>query len=174
MNFIFMVIWPFIMLGLVGWLINSKKTLNKTTRIVLFLIIGLTIVVIARRINKKMQLDRNDVYGEYIIDTTQFYGEQAKWQYNHYRFEIKRNNKILFHLTRKNKIVKTYIGTVEFLEGYKRPRIVIHFKDPVYHIVANNPTLYREIWSFYYVFNSSKFGNVFFKKGNWEPIVEEN
>jgi hypothetical protein len=164
--------WPLILLALIGWLIDSKKSLNKTTRLVLFLITALIIILFARRINKKMELDRNDVYGEYIIDTTRFYGQQAKWQYNHYRFEIKRNNKIVFHLTEKNKIVKTYIGNVEFLEGYIHPRIVIHFKDPVYHIVRENPTLYRDIWSFYYVFNSSEFGNVFFKKGKWEPIVE--
>ena len=172
MDFILRIIWPFIILAVIGWLIESKKSLNKTTRLVLFLITGLIIILVARRVNRKVELDRDDVYGEYIIDTTQFYGEQAKWQYNHYRFEIKRNNKILFHLTDKNKIVKTYIGTIEFLEGYKHPRIVVHFKDPVYHIVRDNPTLYKEMWSFYYVFNSSKFGNVFFKKGIWKPILE--
>lgn len=166
------IIWPIVLIALIGWLINSRKSLNKTTGVIWFLIAAFLIVAIARRTNKKIELDKNDVYGEYIIDTTQFYGKQAKWQYNHYRFEIKRNNKIAFHLTEKNKTVKTYVGTVEFLETYIRPRIEVHFKEPVYHIVADNPTLYRDTWSFYYVFNSSKFGNVFFKKGKWKPIVE--
>ncbi|KAF2507986.1 hypothetical protein EYY60_18755 [Flavobacterium zhairuonense] len=169
-----LIIWPFVILAIIGLLIDSKKSISKTTKFVSFLIISVVIFLVARRINKKTEVDKNDVYGEYVIDTTHFYGKQAKWQYNHFRFEIKRNNKVVFQLTEQNKIVKSYAGSVEFLEGYIRPRIIFHFKDPVHHIVKENPTLYRDMWSFYYVFNSSKFGNVFFKKGKWEPIVESN
>ncbi len=42
--------------------------------------------------------------------------------------------------------------------------------DPTHHIMASNPTIYRSFKSFYLVFNSSKFNNVFFKKGTWKPL----
>ncbi|QRR00195.1 hypothetical protein [Dyadobacter sandarakinus] len=41
---------------------------------------------------------------------------------------------------------------------------------PTHHILMDNPTTYRETWSFYLVFDSPKFGNVFFTKGDWEPL----
>jgi len=41
---------------------------------------------------------------------------------------------------------------------------------PTIHILASNPTTYRNAWNFYLVFNSPKFGNMFFKKGKWEEI----
>ena len=106
-KFIF-IIWPIILIGLIGWVINSQKSLNKTTGFIWFLLVALIIISFARRITRKIELDREDVYGEYVIDTTHFYGPQAKWQYNHYRFEIKRNNKIVFFLTDKNKIIHSY------------------------------------------------------------------
>ncbi|NRF37488.1 hypothetical protein [Pedobacter foliorum] len=43
-------------------------------------------------------------------------------------------------------------------------------KLPTHHIMDGDPTIYRDTWSFYLVFNSPKFGNMFFKKGAWEPL----
>ncbi|MEN2399610.1 hypothetical protein GKZ90_0007470 [Flavobacterium sp. MC2016-06] len=171
MDFRFLcIVLCFILMVAIVFFIRRKKPVNNKADFIWVVILAILFISISRRITRKVELERNDIYGEYVIDTTQFYGKQAVWQYNHYRFEIKRNNKIVFHLTEKNKIIKTYTGTVQFLEEYKKPRIKTHFENPKYHIVIENPTLYRKIWSFYYVFNSSKFGNVFFKKGKWKPI----
>jgi hypothetical protein len=90
--------------------------------------------------------------------------------YDHYRFEITEKNEFIFYLIEKDKIKKTFKGTVEFLETYKQPRIIIKVSNPTYHIIEEKPTLYRTIWSFYYVFHSPKYGNVFFTKGTWKPI----
>jgi len=45
-------------------------------------------------------------------------------------------------------------------------------QQPTHHIVTSNPTTYRSAWSFYLVFESPKFNNVYFKKGQWTPIVK--
>jgi hypothetical protein len=43
-------------------------------------------------------------------------------------------------------------------------------EQPTHHILTGNPTTYRNSWDFYLVFYSSKFNNVFFKKGKWEKL----
>ena len=45
-------------------------------------------------------------------------------------------------------------------------------EEPNHHILIENPTTYRQVWNFYLVFNSKKFNNVFFKKGNWKPLKD--
>jgi hypothetical protein len=132
-------------------------------------IFGLILLVtIIHFLTGKKELERDDIYGEYIIDRSKFPGKQADWQYNHFRFEITKQNEFLFHLTDKEKILKTYKGKVTFLEAYSRPRIVLQVDTPGHHIIEDRPTLFRTVWSFYYVFNSPKFGNVFFTKGQWK------
>ncbi|GGF21443.1 hypothetical protein GCM10011383_36370 [Hymenobacter cavernae] len=117
-------------------------------------------------------IERDDLYGEYIIDRSKFPGRQADWQYNHFRFQITRDDKFYFYLMEEGKVVKVYTGAVSFLEDYVRPRLVLQINTPTYHIIEDNPTLYYTGSSFYYVFNSPKFGNVFFVKGDWKPIDE--
>jgi len=129
----------------------------------------LTLVIYSWLTGKK-ELDRSDVYGDYVIDRGKFSGPQADWQYEHFRFTILPNDSIYFYETDGEKIIKTHKGTVKFLSTYKSPRLVVQIETPRHHIIENYPTLYREPWSFYYVFNSGKFGNVFFTKGKWKPI----
>lgn len=120
---------------------------------------------------KKMTIDKDDIYGNYIIDRDKCSGKQADWQYNRYRFKITRDNKIFFYITENEKIIKTIEGKIEINEIYTpSPRLKIIFKEPKFHIIQDNPTLYRDIWSFYYVFYSPKYQNVFFTKGEWKPV----
>ncbi len=168
---IIFVIIPLTIILFIIWLVNKKKIFAQAIGCLWLPIFSLVLLLVILNIfTKKMELDKDDVYGEYIIDRTKFPGKQADWQYNHYRFEITENKKFLFHLTEKNGIKKTYKGRIEFLRAYEHPRIVLHFEKPTYHIIEDNPTLYRNVWLFYYVFHSDKFGNVFFKKGKWKPI----
>ena len=118
----------------------------------------------------KKEVEKDDIYGEYIIDREKCAGKQADWQYNHYRFKITEDNKIFFYITEKENIIKTIEGKVEFTEYSHSPHLKIELEEPKFHILQENPTLYREIWSFYYVFESEKYKNVFFTKGNWKPI----
>lgn len=118
----------------------------------------------------KKELEKDDIYGEYVIDRTKFSGKQADWQYEHFRFEITKDNDFIFYQTDNDRIIRTYKGKIEFLEAYNKPRIVLHMDKLRHHIIEDKPTLYRQVWTFYYVFNSPKFGNVFFTKGQWKPL----
>ena len=96
--------------------------------------------------------------------------KQADWQYNHFRFEITKEDELLFYITDNEKIIKTYKEEVRFKSDYSSPHILLKSDSSLHHIIEEPPTLYRHVWSFYYVFESPKFGNVFFKKGHWKPI----
>lgn len=176
MGFGFTLFFVFILLPLTGillliWLFTKKRFFGKALGCIWLGVLALILLVVVIGVfTSKKELDKNDVYGHYVIDRTKFPGLQADWQYNHFRFEITKQNEFLFHITDKQTIKHTYKGKVKFLETYDRPRIVLEVDTPHHHIINNKPTLYRTIWSFYYVFKSPKFGNVFFTKGNWKPI----
>jgi hypothetical protein len=121
-------------------------------------------------LNSNTRVTVGKIYGNYIIDRSKYTGKQADWQYNHYRFKITEDNKIFFYITEKENIIKTIEGKVEFTEYGYSPHLKIELEEPKFHILKENPTLYREIWSFYYVFESDKYKNVFFTKGNWKSI----
>ncbi len=118
-----------------------------------------------------INLEQEDIYGEYVIDRNKFPGYQADWQYDHFRFEITKHDSIYFYVTDGKTIVKTFKGTIAFHTAYKRPRLIINIEEPGHHIIEDYPTLYRVPRKFYYVFNSTEFGNVFFTKGEWEEIA---
>jgi len=156
---------------------NRKKSqaeinhILKAWLIVIGILISLPLLAfLISPLTTKMIVDPSDIYGEYVIDREMFKGKQTDWQYDHYRFEIKKDNTLLFYVTDKEKILKTHKGHVTFLAPYASSRIVIHINQPRHHILESNPTMYREIWSFYYVFESKYYGNMFFKKGEWEEI----
>ncbi|GAB3924625.1 hypothetical protein [Mucilaginibacter myungsuensis] len=115
---------------------------------------------------------KSDVYGQYVIDRFKFPGGQANWQYNHYRFELTKDNKILFHITDKTRIIRTDTGSFSFAESYHHPRLKIVMPQPAHHILYSNPTLYVNKPSFHYVFGSRYYGNMFFVKDDWEPREE--
>ena len=77
---------------------------------------------------------------------------------------------IYFYVTDKEKILKTYKGKISTLKTYKSAILVIDMEKPTIHIMQSNPTIYRSAWSFYLVFHSNKFNNMYFRKGVWKPI----
>lgn len=148
----------------------TKKTF-KAWLIVIGLVICIPLLLFALSpLWTEISVSKKDNRGTYIIDREMFKGKQADWQYNHYRFEIKEDNTFLFYVTDKEKIIKTYKGYVTFHAPHVSTRIAIHMNEPSHHILESNPTLYRDIWSFYYVFESKHYGNMFFKKGEWKKI----
>ncbi|MFL1896153.1 hypothetical protein ACJRPK_10645 [Aquimarina sp. 2-A2] len=118
----------------------------------------------------KKVLEKSDFHGEYVIDRNYFSGRQADWQYNNFRFEIKENDSIYFYVTDGKIINETYKGKISTLAPYKSARLVIEMEKPTHHILATNPTIYREVWDFFMVFNSPKFHNMYFRKGEWKEI----
>ena len=152
-------------------LIFKKKIFN-TLNIswwIFFISIPFILMILSIFTSKK-EIEKEDIVGNYIIDRTKCSGKQADWQYNHYRFKITENGKIYFYITNKEQIIRTIEGNVKYTHTGFSPHLIIELEEPKFHILAENPTLYREIWSFYYVFESSKFGNMFFTKGNWKEI----
>ena len=168
--------WLFILAPLTGilllaWWGTKNKIYGKIVGYFWFGIFGLFILgTIIRLLTDKKELDKNDYYGEYVVNRDYFRGRQADWQYNNFRFVIKRHDSIYFYVTDKDKILKTYRGTITTTKPYSSERLIINMEQPTHQIIIYNPTTYRSAWSFYLVFYSKKFNNVYFKKGQWKPI----
>ena len=178
MGFGFNLFFVFILIPLTGillvtWLLTRKKIIGKTLGIIWLGIFGLMILSgTVQWLTAKTVLEQKDYYGQYIVNRDFFPGKQADWQYDNFRFEIKDNDSIYFYLTDKEKILKTYRGTIKTTDPsqYSSARLIIKMEQPTHHIMTSNPTTYRSVWSFYLVFHSPKFNNVYFKKGQWKPL----
>lgn len=159
---------------LVIWVLTKKNIFGKSLGIIWIGVIGLVILSISLRLlTDKKELTKKDYYGQYIVNRNYFPGKQADWQYEHFRFEIKDNDSIYFYVTNKRKIEKIYKGTITTTEPYSSERLIINMEQPTNHILTSNPTTYRSAWSFYLVFYSPKFNNVYFKKSKWKPLDEQ-
>ncbi|PHN01374.1 hypothetical protein [Flavilitoribacter nigricans] len=168
--FIVFIILPFTGILLLAWLLSGKLLFGKMLRQIWLGIFGLVFFLgIVRWLTAKTELDKEDYYGKYVINRTYFPGKQSAWQYDHFRFEITEQDSIFFYLTDQDKILKTYRGTIRTTDPGNHPsdRLIIEMEQPTHHILTSNPTTYRSNWSFYLVFWSPKFHNVFFKKGRW-------
>jgi hypothetical protein len=167
--FVFILV-PLTAILLLTWLISGKLLFGKILGFIWLGIFGLgALSLTLQALTAKKVLKKKDYYGQYIIDRDFFRGKQANWQYDHFRFEIKENDTIYFHTTNKEKIVKTYFGKISTTSPYGSERLVINMNQPTHHITMSNPTIYRSAWSFYLVFYSPNFNNVYFKKGKWKP-----
>ena len=140
-------------------------------------ILGTGLLWIAEPYFRPMILTQEDIYGTYIIDKDKFPGKQANWQYDNFRFKIMPDNKMIFESRVYKDNWKSEIVDVSYSSGYFdidkeqycNKKIRIHSDSTNHHIIRDNPTLYRKNFNrFYYVFESEKFGNVFFKKGKWK------
>ena len=167
--FVFILV-PFTGILLVLWLLTRKKIFGKTLGLIWLIIFVLTLLSgIVQWLTAKKELKKKDYYGQYIVNRKYFPGRQADWQYDNFRFEIKSNDSIYFYVTDKEKILKTYGGTFATTKSYSSERLIINMEQPTHHILTSNPTIFRSTWSFYLVFYSPKFNNVYFKKGQWKP-----
>lgn len=132
-----------------------------------------TLSVVKSYFTDPMDVDKEDIYGTYVIDRDYFPGKNADWQYNHYRFEITKSDSIKFTVIDGNNITDTYVSKIEFTSD-NRPHIRIvndyRLEKETHPILRENPTLYRKPFSFYYVFNSPVYGNMFFTKGEYKAI----
>jgi hypothetical protein len=162
---------PLTIITLLTCLVTGRKGFGRTILYVFLGIIGFVIFSMTIQfLTAKTILKKGNFYGEYVIDRSFYKGKQTDWQYDNFRFEIIDNDSIFFHITDKDKILKTYKGTITTTNNYGSERLVINMNQPTHHILTTTPTIYRYSWTFYLVFNSPKFNNLFFKKGHWKPI----
>ena len=167
--FCIFILLPVLGILLLAWMFSKKKIFGKTIGVIILGVISLVIVSSALQIFiKKKVLNKEDYYGSYVVDKKYFQGMQANWQYDHFRFEIKDNDSVYFYVTDKDEIKQTYKGTISTVTPYKSAVLVLHMAQPTHHILTTNPTIYRNVWGFELVFNSPKFNNVFFTKGEWD------
>jgi hypothetical protein len=131
----------------------------------IFIVILLSLVL--RPFSTKIVLNKSDYHGSYVIDTSYFDPVQAQWQYDHFRFEMKKNDSIYFYITEKESILKTYKGTIETVQPFESARLKLNMESPTHHIIEDQPTVYRSVWGFTLVFRSPKFSNVYFVKGTY-------
>lgn len=176
MGFGFSLFFAFILLPLTGillviWLLTRYKIFGVIIGLIWLGIFGLVCLLSTIRwFTAKTHLEKKDYYGKYIVNRELYPGKQSDWQYDHFRFEIKDNDSIYFYVTDKEKILKTYKGAITTTKTYTSKRLIINMHQPTHHILASNPTTYRSAWNFYLVFDSTKFKNVFFKKGKWKQL----
>jgi hypothetical protein len=124
----------------------------------------ISILGLFKSLFSKKSLKKSDYYGTYLIDTTKYPGHQARWQFNHLKFEIKENDSIICYVINDDESLSVYSGTISTLNSYEAVRLQLKMSEPKFHLLANHPTLYRTHSGFYLVFSSKKFGNVFFVK----------
>lgn len=156
-----------------AWSFTKQKVYGKLLGLMWFGILGLFLLLgTIKWLTSKTELYKENYYGQYIVNREYFAGRQADWQYDHFRFEIKENDSIYFYQTDKEKILKVFAGTITTTNRsqYSSARLIINMTQPTHHILTSNPTTYRSAWSFYLVFNSPNFKNVYFKKGQWKSI----
>lgn len=170
--FIFIIMPLLVILGIL-WALTNKKIFGKSILAIFGGIAGLILFTSIINILMSTELDKDDYYGTYTIDRRFFQGKQANWQYKSFRFEIKDNDSLYFYHTDGNRILHTYRGTITTVKPYNSERLVLHMEQPTHHIINDNPTTYRTSTGFYLVFNSEKFRNVFFSKGEWKDQEAE-
>jgi hypothetical protein len=160
--------FPLLILATVGLLIYFFVSQKKIALIILGGLWVLTISVIILNLivdynRTPIRLTKNDIVGEYRIDTTFYPGANAKWQYDHYKFYITNKDSILFIVMKEKEIPRTiYKHKIKYSKI--PPKLWSVVADTTHHLILNQPTLYRGHDKFYYVFHSEKFGNMFFRK----------
>ena len=179
--FFYLLLLPATGILLLTWVITYIKWKKHTAFFVLLAIWGLFISLtgliwfLQPYLEPKI-LTQKDIIGNYVIDKDKFPGKQADWQYKNFRFEITSNKELIFKSRIYDTVWKSDTVKISYSSGYYdldkeeycNKKIRIHSDSTSHHILKDNPTLYRQSFGrFYYVFKSEKFGNVFFKKGEW-------
>jgi hypothetical protein len=170
-NLLFLLILlPLTIILLIGWLITRKVIYGKTLGFIWLIIIGYCVLAWATRtLTAKKLLQKDDFYGQYIINRKYFPGKNADWQYDSFRFEIKENDSLYFYIMDAGRVLKKIGGTIETVKPYQSQRAILNIRQPRSHLIDSIPAVYRDSWSFYLVFHSPKFGNMYYKKGKWKP-----
>ncbi|RPD43382.1 hypothetical protein [Paracnuella aquatica] len=159
--------FPLLLLATGGLVIYAIAKQTWKPLLIVAAIWGLTILLfitatIADYFRTPISLTKADIIGEYRVDTNFFSGTNAKWQYDHYRFKITSSDSIIFYVTNKDTVIKTFKEKILYSSG--PPDLWKVQSDTTYHILKYPPTLYRGYKKFYYVFKSDIYGNMFFRK----------
>lgn len=131
--------------------------------------VGIELLLWVVRLNTtKVRLSADDLCGTYRIDNTAWLSRQADWQYQHYTLQIDKSGTLSLMERYDGGGNQVFTIPYRLNEGYvSAPRLISRPDIFTHHIIQDNPTLYRGIWDYHYVFYSPKYGNVFFRKQRW-------
>ena len=159
--------FPLLILTTLGmlahFLITKKKILLRISSVVwLLIIIMIATRLIADRYRTPIRLTKADIIGEYRIDTNIFRGINANWQHSHYKFIITPTDSIVFYVTSKDTLIRTFKEKIKYSPG--PPDLWKVQSNTAFHIIKHPPILFRGHNKFHYVFVSERYGNMFFRK----------
>jgi len=153
----------FVILTIVLKIFTKKKALpligtalvGSTAFMTLLFFIG----YILHLIFKPVEPDRDDIIGHYVIARSKWPGKNADWQHKTYTLEINSNHAIIRDA--RTKTIWKY--RIEWSQVHEHLWGFADYTER-HHLIANGPTLYRERFGHYYVFESPLYGNVFFER----------
>ncbi len=97
-----------------------------------------------------------------------FGGPQARWQFDHHRILITDRDSLILEILNDGLISHRYARAFEPVPVSGLLHFRWQFKESddsaYHHIIATEPIMVRSHSSYYYVFPSYRYGNMFFRK----------
>lgn len=102
-----LVLAPLTVLLLLLWIVTRKKLFGIALgSLWLVLILLFAVTGIIGTVTAKQKLKKEDYYGSYIVNRDFYKGAQADWQYNSFRFEIRKDDSIFSIIPIKRRFSK--------------------------------------------------------------------
>lgn len=141
---------------------RKKSALKVLAAIWLITIVLVIACAVASHLREPILLTKQDVVGEYRIDTTFYPGKNARWQYYRYKFRITNSDSLYFTIMDTGQHpYKIFAHKIN--QDFGPPFLWSVVADSTCHIIRAKPILHRGHNKFYYVLHSDKFGNMFFR-----------
>lgn len=150
-------IYLIILVGVIAGLISTRK---KVLGYLLLALIAAPFLPLGFRwLYGPIQLEKADVIGRYEIARSVYPSSQAEWQHKTYTLDIT-PTQVIVHDSRT---ATTWESPITWFT-YPSYRWKFSNNDPRHHVIADGPAIYRTSSSYYYVFKSPLYGNMFFQK----------
>ena len=145
-------------------MIHLKKVMYLWLSTIFILIILIVSFLLYQENYGRITFSKEHVVGSYQIDTTFYPGKNADWQNEIYRFDITANDKFILYEKLKDGTERKYINNIKWNYGPPFHWSLNIIND--HHVIDPRPQLHRSLNNrkFYYVFESERFGNMFFRK----------
>jgi hypothetical protein len=149
-------------------LLDWRLQWPKTSEIIAIALLSLqasmlVITILVNNYNKPMKVEAKHIYGTYRVDIDKFDRLQATWQHEHFELTISTDNYLRLYQLKPQKRMLDEVR-FEILDYANAKRIKLRTTRDSHHILRTQPTLFREPRSFFYVFESEYYGNMFFRK----------
>lgn len=156
------------LLLLLGVSVGLLKSRTKSLAFILFALISIPFVIIGTSwLNSPVNLEKQDIIGQYEIAQSIYPESQADWQYRTYTLDVTPTELIVYD----SRTEKTWKSPITWL-NLTDYRWKFANDSSRHHIIQDGPAIYRTDFSYYYVFKSPLYGNVFFRKKRDLPSTD--